>query len=166
MNTEKFYKQFEEWKILSPKSDGRLRRIAEIYLDANDPQQKEIEDYFENRDSERWDIIFEIRELAKQIWLNADTRLLEFGLALAAIEGARSDYRDLIVSLVLLRYAAERSGIEAKSFFDKLHSDKISSVLKNARDHSNSDVLHTVRTFGPHEWFKDGFFVKLATLAN
>ncbi len=57
-------------------------------------------------------------ELGKLIQSEQDSKWLQIGIAAAMIDGGRGDYPDLIVSLVLLRFAAEMHGIDTQPFFD------------------------------------------------
>jgi hypothetical protein len=96
-----------------------------------------------------------VRGVAVRIGSPDDVAWRRRGLAIAAVEGGRIDYRDTIVSLVILRYGAERAGIDPRPFFDEAMataSPQGRLCLRNARDHSRRDVLYTVREMGPPEW--------------
>jgi hypothetical protein len=94
----------------------------------------------------------------KQIRSLNDGEWLEIGIAATLIDGLRSDFRELIISLVLLRFAAESHGMSTKHFFDNViqnTNEKIIEVLTNVRDHEKSSIHFTVQTFGDPEWVSE-----------
>src|SRR6185436_16879774 len=89
-----------------------------------------------------------------------DAAVIRRGLAIAAIEGARMDYRDTIVSLVLLRHGGERAGIKVDPLFREIQREEfivpeIKPHFENARTHSASHIAATIRAFGPPEWIAE-----------
>jgi hypothetical protein len=96
-----------------------------------------------------------IRRVGKLIETQDDTKWLESGIACSLLDGGRFDFRDTITSIVLLRFAAERKGIETHPIFDKFiqrSQGNMKTMLENVRDHSESSVRSTVDYFGPPEW--------------
>jgi hypothetical protein len=139
--------------------DTRLTDIVELYEEADSQQQHTIKNYFEKQYDRLWELTLYIRRVGKLIKSDKDSKWLHRGITAALIEGGRGDFRDLIVSLVILRYAAGRLGIDAIPYFDNAinlaDSQELIDILKNARDHAQSDILFSVRTFGPKEWAKE-----------
>lgn len=133
--------------------DLQLSALADLYWDASDDQRQRIRDAVDPHVT--WELLAYIRRVAILIKDEAGLQWLRRGLAIAAIENGRSDFRDLIVSLVILRHGAERAGIATRQHFDdgiKAADAVIHGHLKNARDHRESDVTATIREFGPDEW--------------
>jgi hypothetical protein len=137
------------------KLDKKFTKLADLYRNSQPARRKEIRDFFAGQ----WDRLDEmwlyVRRVARLIKSKRDTVWLRRGLAIAAIEGGRVDYRDTIVSLVILRYGAERAGIETGLFFDEalpMVSPRSRGIFNNARDHHASDVRYTVITMGPPDW--------------
>lgn len=127
--------------------------MADLYWDATDRQRQKIRDAVNPQYS--WELLAYIRRVAILMETKSDVQWLRRGLAIAAIENSCTDYRDLIVSLVILRHGAERAGIKTRTHFDdtiKVADEQIHGFLKNARDHRESDVKLTVRAFGPPQW--------------
>ena len=135
--------------------DQKLTQLADLYLAAAPARREAIRCYFENRREALDALWLYIRRIALLLWSSADVVWLRRGLAVAAIEGGRVDYRDTIVSLVILRHAAEHVGIVTRPYFDEaiplVAADAV-FIFTNARDHRDRDVRYTVSAFGPPEW--------------
>ena len=128
--------------------------FAELHIDADVAQRKRISDYFAAHSLIN-NLYLYVRRIGKLIQSEQDSRWLQIGIAAATIDGGRGDYRDLIVSLVLLRFAAELHEIDMKPFFDEAiqnTDEKMKSILINARDHKESDVHFTVQNSGNPDW--------------
>jgi hypothetical protein len=139
--------------------DIAFLELSELYLEADHIRKKYIFDAIAST-SALYDIWYFVRRIGKQIKAASDHKWLEIGIAAAMIDGARTDYRDLIVSMVLLRFAAELHGIDPKPFFDQAiqnADETMMPILKNVRDHSQKDVRYTVRSFGDPEWVSQSF---------
>ncbi len=136
--------------------DARLVELADLYRQVDDRQRAEIRDWF--RDVDTWPLMAAIRRWARKMQSAEDIVWLRRGLALAAIENSRFDYRDVIVSLVILRYGAERVDIETAAEFDeamKISAESVHGVMKNARNHAAKDIKATLEAFGPREWARE-----------
>jgi hypothetical protein len=137
--------------------DRRLARLADIYLSASTTTRKQLRDYFNDKGAELDEMWLYTRRMAKVIKTDQDVAIVRRALAIAAIEGGRRDYRDTIVSLVLLRYGAEQAGIRIDPLFREIQSEEFMapenrSYFENARTHSPSAIASTIRAFGPEEW--------------
>ncbi len=143
----------EAWENIGTNPlDVAFTELTQLYLRADDHQRSVIYDTITN-DPSAYDLWCFIRRVGKQICSKEDTRWLELGVVAAQI--ARGDFRDLIASLVLLKFSAELHGIDAKPFFDRAlqgADEKIVSVLKSARDHEEKDVHFIVQNSGEPEW--------------
>lgn len=155
-----FKTEEELWEdIGSNPLDIAFRELSELYLEADYIQKRHIFDSMTNALS-LYDIWYFVRRVGKQIKSASDHKWLETGIAAGMIDGARTDPRDLIVSLVLLRFAAESRGIDTRPFFDRAiqnADEKMVPILKNVRDHGPKDVRYTVRSFGDPEWVSQSF---------
>lgn len=100
---------------------------------------------------------------ARLIEVTNDPRWLRRGLVAACIEDGRYDFRDLIASLSILRFGAERAGIEIEPFFrEALEISSLQSpsreawplrkILLDVNSYPKSTLRHFVRVFGPPEW--------------
>lgn len=139
--------------------DAKLTALTELFIAANSEQRQLIRDHHEEQHDRLWELIAYIRRVARLIVTKDDVGHLKLGLAAAAIEGGRWDYRDLIVSLVILRFAAERVGIDHVPFFNEaiktVSMETNEAIFTNARDHSPENVEYTIRSFGPKDWISE-----------
>jgi hypothetical protein len=141
--------------IGSASLDRFYTELAELYLASNDAQRLMIYTYCGQQYNLIENFWYFIRRIGKLIHSKDDYRWLEIGVASALMDGKRSDYRDLYASLVLLRYASERQGINTKSIFDTFipsSQEKIKPFLENVRDLGELSVQRIVRDFGPPDW--------------
>src|SRR5918994_5765675 len=116
--------------------DARFDALCALYLEATEEQRTQVPALFAREESTRayvriaeWRasrerarddlsaMIFYMRRVAGSIGLGDDAWRLRLGLAAAAILQEREDYRDIIVSLAFLHYAARRAGIDPDPFF-------------------------------------------------
>lgn len=133
--------------------DLQLAEVGSLYWDSNSRQRQRITKSVGNFDP--WSLITFIRRIGLILEADPDIRWIHAGLGVALIENARGDFRDLIVSLVILRHGTERAGINYRPPFDEAIAIAVGEVrtcLVNARDHSTKDVRITVREFGPSAW--------------
>src|SRR5262245_32999418 len=124
MEQEQFESRFNHWRSLPGEGDqayhkevwanigtspldARITEISELYEEADSQQREVIKNYFDGKDDRVWELILYVRRVAVLISSDQDSKWLRLGITAALIEDARLDYRDLIVSLLLLRYAAE-----------------------------------------------------------
>ena len=73
-----------------------------------------------------------VRRMGKRLRSADDVEWMRRGLAIAAVEGGRRDYRDTIVSLVLLRYAAEQVDLSFDPLFRQIQAAGIHLPRKQA----------------------------------
>ncbi len=118
--------------------DLRLTELADLYLSANPDQRLALYQDFHNYERRLWELVVYVRRMAKMLATPADGHWLRRGLAIAALEGARSDFRDTIVSLILLRWGAERAQIDTRSYFIEIIAiapREARDVFRNAKSH-------------------------------
>ena len=153
------YEQCGLWEwVGSCPADDRITVLADMYLKASPERREQIRAYFRDKGADLAELWVYVRRVALLIRSEEDVLWLRRGLAAAAIEGGGWDFRDTIVSLVILRYAAERAGIRTRPFFDEaiaVAAPESRDIFVNARDHSRADVAYTVREFGPPEWAEE-----------
>lgn len=137
--------------------DQRWSQLADIYLAADSHRRKQIRDYFAERIQDLDAMWLYVRRMGRRVTTPEDTEWVRRALAVAAIEGGRSDYRDTIVSLVLLRYGAEQAKIDVDRLFQEIQAPEYVApenkpLFENARTHSPRDIAATVEAFGPPDW--------------
>lgn len=130
--------------------DNILALISDYYIQYS-ASRDEIRDEIKQLSS-TWPLIIFVRRISQLIKSVNDTVWFNRGLATASMVNANCDYRDLIVSLVLLRDSADRAGIQTTPAFNvalRWSTDQMHGILSNARDHSVSAICSTVAAFGP-----------------
>jgi hypothetical protein len=135
--------------------DNFFTELATLYIASNDNQRSTLYEYCGRQQAIIENLWYYIRRVGKLIESKDDKKWLELGIACSLIDGGRLDYRDTITSLILLRFAAERKGIETHSVFDSFiqsAQDNMKKMLENVRDHPESSVRSSVQYFGPPEW--------------
>jgi hypothetical protein len=131
--------------------DHEFTRLADLYLASKPTRRAAIRAAFTGKLDTLDDLWRYVRRVGLLIQ-SADVAWLRRGLAIAAVEGGRADFRDTLMSLVLLRYAAERVGIDPRPCFDEaieLAAPESSGLFENVRDHSDFEMRYTVASFGP-----------------
>lgn len=104
-----------------------------------------------------WSLVLFVRRAGLLIKLDAGSRVDWFhrGLAVASMIDANCDFRDLIVSLVVLRAFAIDAGLDTDQMFDQAilwSTDRMIGILTNARNHARENIDQTMATFGPLPW--------------
>src|SRR5574341_932475 len=138
--------------------DNMFTELSALYLEADDNQRQMLYNFCGQQRAILENLYIYIRRIGKLISSPEDQQWLEFGIASALMEGGRIDYRDTIISLVLLRFVAETHDIDTKSVFDTFISsapENMRSLLTNVKTHLPSDVHMTVQDFGAPEWVSE-----------
>ena len=155
------YAKIGAWKQVGDcDADRRWSALADLYLSEDSSRRKQIRDYFGGRNKALDEMWIYVRRMGQRLRSADDVDWLRRGLAIAAIEGGRMDYRDTISSLVLLRHGAERVGITVDPLFRQIQQAEYIApenkpLFENARSHKPHDIAATVRAFGPPEWIND-----------
>ena len=130
--------------------DLAVEPIADLYV--NNPDSREEIRREIKRISTRWPLVLYVRRVSVLINNDDDQHLFNRGLAVASMINRGCDYRDLIVSLVILRSAADRAGLDSIASFDaalKWSSPALHDVFRNVQNHSKSAIESTLASFGP-----------------
>lgn len=150
-----------QWRdIGASPMDARLAAFSELYADADLDQRKIIRDFFKDEELRELEVF--VARSARLIETTGDAHWLRRGFAAACIEGGRYDFRDLISSLSILRYGAERAGIEVEPFFHEAVAMSLPStstkalslqeILLTVKSYPKQTLRDLVREFGPPEW--------------
>ena len=149
----RFANAVEIWENIGSASlDKFFIGLAELYLDSNDKQRQTLYEYCGQKKVILENLWYFIRRIGVLIYTGDDKRWLDIGIACAILDGGRVDPRDLIVSLVLLRYFAEEQKIDAKGVFDKFIQSAeggVKGILENAQNYPKSSIRGIVHSFGP-----------------
>ena len=152
------YTKIGAWeKIGDCDPDRRWLALADLYLSADSSRRKQIRDYFGGRRKELDEMWRFVRRMGMRLRKAEDLDWVRRGLAIAAIEGGRVDYRDTIVSLVLLRHGAERLGIAIDPLYRQIQQPEYIApenkpLFENARTHAAPDIAAAVSAYGPKDW--------------
>ena len=147
-----------DWKTIGHSAlDKRFTELVELFGASTFEQQQRIRDYFGDQEDLLWNLVLYVRRVAKLINTREDIGWLWAGLVIASVENGRVDSRDTLASLVILRFAAKRVGINPNPYFDEII--KISPPpgrerLISGRDHPSWDAKGIINYFGPEEWRK------------
>lgn len=162
------YFQHPVWKDIGTHPvDLRFTALAELYLQSNSEQRQLIRDHFKGQDDRLWEMIFYVRRVAKLIKSEGDVKWLRLGLAAAAIQDGRVDFRDLSMSLSVLQYGAQRVGIDPYPFIDEAieiagpssHNpslwsgyDIFRNIITTMESTRPSNATFIIQRFGPEDW--------------
>jgi hypothetical protein len=132
--------------------DGKLTMLAEMYLVGDADQRQWLRDTFVGQSDFLWDLQLFTRRTT--LWMDGamDDRWLLRALAMIAIENAGVDYRDTVVTLVILRFAADIAGLDFAALvgsIPELQSEALYPHIEGAITHNPSDMRFTIQSFGP-----------------
>ena len=149
--------------------DARFDALCALYLEADRAQRAQIPALFAREESTRayariadWiasrerarndlsNLIFYMRRVASSIGSGDDASRLRLGLAAAAILQEREDYRDIIVSLAFLHYAARRAGIDPEPIFGEvagLARPETEEFISSFLERDEADIEQMVEAF-------------------
>ena len=152
----RFKNETDVWgNIGSLPLDKFFIKLAELYLDSSEHQKLELFAYCGQQKYILEYLWYFIRRIGKLIHSKDDKKWLEIGIAGALMDGGRADNRDLIISLLLLRYISENNEINTGAVFDTFIQSAegfIKGRLEYVRDEVDRQLLITVQKFGPPEW--------------
>ena len=147
------YADAEFWESIGTHPlDLQLSQLADFYGKCTATQRCTLRQSLNPVAS--WNLVVFVRRMALQILKTKDARWLISALRIACVENAMFDFRDSIVSLVIVRAAAESVSIDPVPHFAEALSQcdtEMAATLTNARDHRPNDVRDILREFGPSE---------------
>jgi len=160
--------EYFKWKdIGTHPADLRFTALAQFYLQCDSKQRQLIRDHFKGQNDLLWAMTFYVRRVAKLIKSKDDTQWLRLGLAAAAIQDGRADFRDLVMSLTVLRYGAKRVGIDPYPFVEAAieiagqpsHDayqwsgyDVFRNIVTTKERETPEGTADLIRRFGPEDW--------------
>jgi hypothetical protein len=132
--------------------DSKLTMLAELFLVADTNQRQILRDhYFVGHIEPLWDLHLFARRTT--LWMDGtmDDRWIMRGLAAIAIENAGFDNRETVVTLVILRFAAELAGLDFVALVDipELQSEELYPHLEDALTPDPDEWRLTIESFGP-----------------
>lgn len=150
------------WRdVGSSPMDARLAAFSDLYADANPDQRQILRSFFDGEQLRELEHF--VARAARLTETTGDPRWLRRGIAAACIDGGRYDFRDLIASLSILRYGAERAGIEIDPFFREAlemsyprdpstESPGLRELFLTVEAYPKRTLRYFVRKFGSPEW--------------
>lgn len=150
--------------------DKSIGAIVDLYSQGNQEQKNRIGCYIDKRSDIQYDIPGFMMRTARLIKSPSDGPLLSLGLLACEMVGHHPDYRDLYIALTMLRYGAERVGIDPKPFFAesaRTADSYLKPFLTYVLNYTDYNVRYSVRVSGPPEWKREAkisFLTKLRRL--
>ncbi|MEM7356461.1 MAG: hypothetical protein AAF657_36940 [Acidobacteriota bacterium] len=148
-----------EWSwIGSSPMDARLAAFSDLYLEAQAEQRQFLQISFTEDELDK--LLHFIARAGLLVEASGDSQWLKRGLAAACIEGSHCEIRETLGSLSLLRFGAERAGIDTGPFFleavrmlspSKPRSSTEELILQ-VMDYPEEDITGIVRMIGPPTW--------------
>lgn len=135
--------------------DKTFTKLARLYLAADDNQKNSLYAYCGQQKIILENLWVFVRRLGRLIHSEENMEWLEVALSSAMLDGGRGEFRELIGSLVVVRFIAEGVGIDIRSAFEPFiqsASADMKGLLENVRDHPDEDVHFIVQTMAPPEW--------------
>ena len=142
-----------------------MRRSVECFLSGNARQRSQIIGNTSAPD-QLWRLVQLIAHTGTRIKLKTDVSLFRHSLGIAVIEGGRHDFRDTTSALMILRYGAERVGIDTAPLFDEceaIANPRGRDILRNVRSRTAKPLADWVVSADPVIWLWD-FTDKMAKL--
>ena len=155
---EDAYASIRAWDALGEcDADQRFSQLADLYLNSDSGIRRQIREYFSDRNKELDSMWLYVRRMGARICSPKDVEWVRRAIAIAAIEGGRADYRETIISLVLLRHGADRSGFSIDPLFKQIQEPEFlppenRPMFENARTLSSDDIEKIAMAFGPPTW--------------
>jgi hypothetical protein len=135
--------------------DGAMEALCETYLAGSPEVRRCVRDFCERPQSLHNSLLGYVFRMASVLRRDPNPRWIRLAIAAAAIEDARLDYRDLIVGLIVLRWAAERMGLDSRAEFEALAplaTEGTGKLIAGIPNRSAPEVEHTVRQMTVAEW--------------
>lgn len=126
--------------------DTKFNTLCQLYMDSDDKQRSQLHYIFDSEKNTSynetlcWDLIMYVRRISKLIKSEKDICYLYYGLYAVAMVGYGPDYRDVIVSLAFLYYAAKQAGINVTQAFKDIAVTTIPKINKFIMDFLKRDV--------------------------
>lgn len=127
------------------KLKGPVEDLCELYLVANSDQRDQIRNILDDKRTILSKLVTYPSYISGFINSPDDVRWLRMGLAAAAIENGRNDWRDTIVSLGPLYLAAEGAGIDPILPFQEVAEISIEPVRRILKGFHESAYLASLR---------------------
>ena len=131
--------------------------LGEIYINSDLTLKTKISTLFVKPEKIYQLIIF-IRRIAKMIDSNSQTSFVKIGFAIADIVSEKDDFRDVLTSLAILKYGAEKVGINTTEFIESTipnYSTKLGKLFQNLMRWSEEDINLAIKWFGPADWVQN-----------
>lgn len=147
--------------------DVLLQELGTIHIVSTKEQRSEIKGIFQRkpqsiwqsfldrRPDQTWQLVLFIRRIVKMLTSNNQTELVQIGSAIADITVGLDDFRDILISLAILKFGAERVGIDTAILIDQAisnYSVELGKLLQNLKSWPEETINSSIRDFGPKDW--------------
>ncbi len=135
--------------------DEAIGALCATYLATDAGGRALVRAFFDKERAFRRTLMAYVFRMATALRREAQIDHVRRALVAAAIEDAREDYRDFIVALIVLRWAALRVGLDPAAEFvaiGAIAGDNGARFMRGIPDRSVSELEHTVRSMTAREW--------------
>jgi len=135
--------------------DVAIAALCDTYLAGSAQVRECVRSFVERPQAFHNTLLNYVFRMASALRRDPNPRWIRLAIAATAIEDARLDYRDLIVSLIVLRWAAERRGLCPRGEFEALAvlaTEATGKLIAGIPQRSASEVENTVRQMTVVEW--------------
>jgi hypothetical protein len=164
MDEHTFMKRFHDWEATwgdaKRKYDAaempKYDELCSLYPEADPEQRRRLPDMVAPQDSWVGDyrlgnLVYDyMRSVSERIRTPKDLDSLRLGLAAAAIAERPLDWRDVLVSLAFLYFAATQAGIDPAPYFKEvanIANPETGKFIRGFLDRSDREIKDLVRQF-------------------
>lgn len=139
--------------------DGAIDALCATYLAADPDGRAVIRAFFETQRPFRRNLLGYVFRMATALRRDPRGAHVRGALVATAIEDAREDYRDSIVALLVLRWAAARMGIDPAPEFETVAAvagDQTARLMRDVAQRHASQAEHAAQQMTAKTW-RDAF---------
>lgn len=136
--------------------DVLFLELGEMYINADLRLKTKIRNLFD-KPEKIFQLTLFIRRIAKMIDSNSHTSFVKIGFAIADIVSGKDDLRDVLTSLAILKYGAEKAGINVREVIEyesMNYTTELNSLIQNLMKWSEIDINLSIKWFGPADWIQ------------
>lgn len=152
------YAALRPWESVgSAEADQRWGKLADYYLESSSTTRRGIREWFNGNDAALAEMRNYVRRISLELGSSGSVDTLRRGLAITAIEGGRSNLSETLISLQLLRYASQLSGIDSDEPWRQIQdpvflAPENKPLFELVRIQRQHDLRQAALAYGPPGW--------------